>query len=633
MNLLTLRSVELAIGDQVILDKVNLQLAPGERICLIGRNGEGKSTLLKVIAGQQAFDKGERLLNSLAKVVMLEQEVPEGLHGTVFEVVLSALGAQGKLLAEYEQLTAHFEEKDFKRLEVLQHEIEAQNAWAIHTQVETVLSQMNLNGRDRFEQLSGGLKRRVLLAKALAGNPDVLLLDEPTNHLDVEAIMWLEQFLPQFQGCLVIITHDRAFLKNLATRIIELDRGHLKSFQGSYDAFETFKAHQLAVEAEHNSLFDKKLAQEETWIRQGIKARRTRNEGRVRALEKLRQLRSARRERKGTSQMRASRGERSGQKVFDVQNIGAQAENRWLFRNFSIEVMRGEKIGIVGPNGCGKSTLLKILLGERLPDEGQVIQGTNLEVAYFDQLRAQLDDQKSVQDNVGEGAEFIEINGKRQHVLGYLQDFLFTPERARCPLSVLSGGERNRALLAKILSKPSNVLVLDEPTNDLDLETLEVLETLLIDYPGTLLLVSHDRAFIDNVVTSCWVFEQDEAGEGKLTEYVGGYTDWRAQKETILPKPENSQPTKVVTQPSPLAKAGKAKKLSYKEQRELEQLPKDIEALETQIEWLTAQMAETSFYQKPAQEIKKAQQEMADYQTKLETCFARWEALEAMRES
>lgn len=626
MNLITLRDVHLHHGHKIILDKANLQLARGERACLIGRNGEGKTSLLNLLTGQIQADSGE--INFMPGIVIksLLQEVPQQLTGSIFEVVLAGLGDLGSLVSAYEKLTHQLTDDPglMDKLEQLQQQIEAQNGWQLQQQVETTLSQLALEGSHEFSTLSGGLKRRVLLAQALVAKPDVLLLDEPTNHLDIEAIQWLENFLPTFPGCLVFVTHDRAFLQKLATRTLELDRGHLQSFEGSYDKFLAHKEAQLEAEATQNALFDKKLAQEEAWIRQGIKARRTRNEGRVRALKKLREERLQRRELQGTAKLTVSQAERSGRLVIEAKGMGFVSDKKWLFRHVDIDILRGDKIGIVGPNGCGKTTFLNCLLGNLQPTEGTVKLGTKLEVAYFDQLKAQLDDSQTLQDNVGEGSDFIDINGQRKHVIGYLQDFLFTPDRARSPISKLSGGERSRLLLAKLFSKPSNVLVLDEPTNDLDIETLELLEDLLADYPGTVLLISHDRAFLDNVATSTLVFEPS----GQLVEYIGGYEMALAQRQKPIASFAKST-TPAIEKSKTWAKSNN--KLSYQEQQRLKALPQTIEKLEAEIAQLHHDISAPDFYKESPEKIKLMQSTLSAKEKELDGLYQLWEKLEDKR--
>lgn len=628
MALLSLKQLSVSYGGPNLLDKVDFQLDKGERVCLVGRNGAGKSTLMKVIAGEITPDSGEMVGLQELKIARLEQEVPAGTGGSVFDVVAAGLGEVAPLLVEYhhivQQLQHDSSEQILNKLEKAQHKLEAVDGWSLEQQVETVISRLSLNADVEFAGLSGGMKRRVLLAQALVRQPDILLLDEPTNHLDISSITWLEAFLKSYGGTLLFITHDRSFLQALATRIVQLDRGQLVSFPGDYQSFLQKREALLAAEAEQNALFDKKLAQEEVWIRQGIKARRTRNEGRVRALEKLRRERGQRREVLGNVSMQIQEGDRSGKLVVEVENISQEFDGRQLFKDFSALIQRGDRIGIIGPNGCGKSTLLSILLGRAEPQSGTVRLGTNLQVAYFDQLRSQLDEEASVVDNVGQGRDFVEVNGSRKHIIGYLQDFLFTPERARTPVKVLSGGERNRLLLAKLFTQPANLLVLDEPTNDLDAETLELLEDLLLGFTGTMLLVSHDRSFLNNVVTSCIVFDDDQ----QVREYVGGYDDWLAQRQQ--PAKQDKPATKL--EPASTAKQAKKKStLTYQQQLDLKALPLEIEKLEQQIAALTEKMAAADFYQQDATKIKQTQTQMADLEKSLEDAFEKWEKLEALQ--
>jgi ATP-binding cassette subfamily F protein uup len=630
MPIISLQNVSLAFGDKPLLDKVSMSIDRSERVCLIGRNGEGKSTLLKVIAGLQQPDEGELIGLRSARISQLEQAVPQGLTGSVFDVVADGLGQAGRLVQEY-HLLSHQVASDHSlmaELERCQHELEAVGGWEINQRVETTLARLSLDGDALIEQLSGGLKRRVLLARALVAEPDLLLLDEPTNHLDIAAIEWLESFLLNDSASLLFVTHDRAFLRRLATRIIELDRGHLSDWPGNYDQYLLGKQQLLHAEEKQNALFDKRLAEEERWVRQGIKARRTRNEGRVRALQAMRRERAQRREQQGTSRL-ASQGHQSSGKIVAETLAAAFAyagatASECIIQPLTTTVLRGDKIGIIGPNGCGKTTLIKLLLGELQPTAGTIRLGTNLEIGYFDQYRSLIDDQKTVQENVGDGSETVTINGKPRHVIGYLNDFLFPPQRARQPAAVLSGGERNRLMLAKLFAKPANLLVLDEPTNDLDMDTLDLLQELLVDYSGTLLLVSHDRDFINNVVTSTLVFE----GAGVVNEYVGGYDDWLAQR------PDPARDRKVVVTSRAQASApprDKPKKLSYKVQLELDQLPKKIDALEQQQQTLTTAMSEPNFYQQDQATIAAAQDEIQQISTALEALYARWDELESLR--
>ena len=626
MSLITLQAVDYGVGGPLLLENVDLAIEANERVCIVGRNGAGKSTLLRVLAGEIAPDDG--VITRSGRVTGLAQEVPAQLSGTVFDVVSMGLGELGADIAHYHHLLHDGDAIDMAALGAVQARIEANNGWQIEQRVEQTIARLDLPEDAEFAALSGGMKRRVLLAQALVAAPDVLLLDEPTNHLDIESIAWLEEFLKDFAGSVVFVTHDRAFLRRLATRIVEIDRGQVTSWPGDYDNYLRRREERLHAEAQANALFDKKLAQEEVWIRQGIKARRTRNEGRVTALKAMRRERAERREQTGSVSMAAAAAEKSGKRVFVAKDVHF-AFDRVLVRDFSTVVQRGDKIGLIGPNGSGKTTLLKLLLGELAPQRGEVIAGANLEIAFFDQLRGALREDWNALDNVSEGREFIEINGSRKHVLGYLQDFLFSPERARAPITKLSGGERNRLLLAKLFARPSNVLVLDEPTNDLDVETLELLEELLADYAGTVILVSHDRDFLDNVVTSALVME----GGGRVGEYVGGYSDWLRQRpaaveRAVSPARKSAEPAKKAA-PTPAATvvAGK-RKLGFKEQRELEQLPARIETLEADIAALTAQLQDPAFYAGGAAAVTAANARLSELQSELDAAYARWSDLE-----
>ncbi|MFP5506067.1 MAG: ATP-binding cassette domain-containing protein [Gammaproteobacteria bacterium] len=630
MPLLTLRNIHLDFGGQPLLDGADLSLDPGERVCLIGRNGTGKSTLMKLIAGEIAADGGNLDRRQGLRCARLTQDVPADLTGSLFDVVAGGLGEIAPLLSDYHAASlavAHdASPANLGRLERAQHELESRDGWQWEQRVETTLSRLQLDPDLAFENLSGGLKRRALLARALVTDPELLLLDEPTNHLDLAAIAWLEEFLLGYNGTLLFITHDRSFLQRLATRIIELDRGRLTSWDCDYATYLERKQAALDTEAQQNALFDKKLSQEEAWIRQGIKARRTRNEGRVRALKKLREERRSRRELTGTAKLQIQEAERSGQLVAEAEDIGYAWNGTPIVRGFSTTILRGDKIGIIGPNGAGKTTLLRLLLGELAPDSGRVRLGTKLEVAYFDQQRSDIDETKSVLDNLAHGREMVTVNGQPRHVISYLQDFLFTPERIRQPAGTLSGGERNRLLLARLFTKPFNVLVMDEPTNDLDMETLELLEEKLLEYQGTLLLVSHDRAFLDNLVTSTLAFE----GDGRIGEYVGGYEDWLRQRRAPAAddRPEPPRPAPAAAA-SPASPAQKASKRSYKEQRELEALPARIETLERDVAALHAQLADPAFYRQDAETIAAGRARLGALEAELQSAYARWEALEA----
>jgi ATP-binding cassette subfamily F protein uup len=622
-NLISLDNVSLAFGLHPLLNNAKLQIEAGERVCLIGRNGEGKSTLLKIIEGEIHPDSGEIWRKPSLRIARLSQDLPQQTALTVYEFVSEGLAETGKLLSAYHALTHRLShshtDKDLKELEILQQKIDAQNGWHFDQFINTALSRLELNPEQRVNELSGGWQRRAALARALVTDPELLLLDEPTNHLDIAAIQWLEDELMNCKMGLLFITHDRALLQRLATRIIELDRGNLTSWPGDYQNFLRRKEELLHAEDKQNQEFDKKLAQEEKWIRQGIKARRTRNEGRVRALQALRKERGERRDLQGKATFNLNEAQKSGRLVIEAENISQAYEGKTLIKNFSVRIMRGDRIGLIGPNGAGKSTLLNILLKKISSQEGTVTLGTKLEVAYFDQLRQSLDLEKTVIDNISEGREFIEIEGQRKHIISYLGDFLFTPQRAQTKVKALSGGECNRLVLAKLFSQPANLLILDEPTNDLDIETLELLEELLSVYQGTLMIVSHDRAFLDNVVTSTLVFE----GEGKIKEYIGGYQDWIRQREKIKPidnkieKLKSDKKENIVT----------AKKLNSKEQKELANLPREIEKLETEQNALHSLIGSSTFYQQPPEIIAEKNRRLKEIELKLAEAYRRWEEL------
>ncbi|MCQ2031341.1 ATP-binding cassette domain-containing protein [Stutzerimonas zhaodongensis] len=635
MTLLKLTNVSLAYGNNPLLDGVSWQIARGERVCIIGRNGTGKSSMLSLVKGSQLPDDGEIWRAPGLKIGELPQELPLADERTVFDVVAEGLAGVGQLLADYHHLSQNIQnDADLDKLMHVQQELEAKDGWRLQQLVDSTLSRLQLPADKTLAELSGGWRRRVLLAQALVSEPDLLLLDEPTNHLDIGAIAWLEEALTGFNGAVLFITHDRAFLQNLATRILELDRGHMIDWNGDYASFLVHKEQQLAAEETANALFDKKLAQEEVWIRQGIKARRTRNEGRVRALKALRAERSERREHQGKANIQIDAAEKSGKQVIVVEHASfAHPGGAPLIRDFSTVLQRGDRIGLLGANGTGKTTLLKLLLGDLQPTSGKVEAGTRLEVAYFDQLRHQLELEKTVIDNVAEGRDFITIDGQSRHVLSYLGDFLFSPQRARTPVKALSGGERARLLLAKLFSKPANLLVLDEPTNDLDVETLELLEEVLLNFQGTVLMVSHDRAFLDNVVTSTLVFE----GNGVVREYVGGYQDWLRQggsprllgvadsKEGKEAKVETPQATATpAVEPAPAKK-----KLSYKVQRELDSLPGKIDAVEKSIAATQAEIAKPDFYQQPAELTGATIARLETLQKELDDLLERWAELES----
>ncbi|TVM02960.1 MAG: ABC transporter ATP-binding protein [Candidatus Brocadia sp. WS118] len=603
MALISLQDVTMGFGRPLLIEHANLQIERGERVCLLGRNGSGKSTLLKLINGDLVPDSGEIVRQKGLHTAYLSQEIPGELHGTVFDIVSDGF-----------ETTDHG--KSTRNL--------AQESKKLH-QVNKIISQMQLDAGTGFDTLSSGLKRRVLLAKGLVCDPDILLLDEPTNHLDVNSIRWLEEFLLRYGGTLLFVTHDRTFLRKLATRIIELDRGRLSSWACDYETFLVRKQAVLDAEESQQSVFDKKLAQEEIWIRQGIKARRTRNEGRVRALEDMRKARQERRQVMGTVRMQTQEAERSGALVIKAEDVTYSYDTKPVVSGFSAAIMRGDKIGIIGPNGAGKTTLLRLLLGELAPQQGSVRHGTRLNITYFDQLRAQLKEDKSIFDNIGDGNDVIVFNGKPRHVISYLQDFLFSPDRVRVPVNALSGGERNRLLLARLFARPSNVLVMDEPTNDLDLETLELLEELLLDYQGTLLLVSHDRTFLNNVVTSTFVFE----GKGKVNEYIGGYDDWQRQSEGS----KNDVTEKIPPKTAPVRRqCERPRRLTFKEQRELEALPQRIEALEAEQQQLYQTMSDPLFFQKGKEEITKINDRASSLEGQLADAYQRWETLEGLQE-
>ena len=635
MALISLRDIHLAFGGPAILSGASFSIERGERVCLIGRNGEGKSTLLKLIDGSLTADSGEISKQNNLRVSMLEQDVPM-TSGAVADIVAGGAGEVANVLIEYHHASNACVAGDMDACVLmgdLQGKMDDMGGWALERQVDTIMDKMGLNGDDDIGDLSGGRKRRVLLARALLSEPDVLLLDEPTNHLDVESIEWLEQFLLDWPNLtLLFISHDRAFVDKLATRIVELDRGVLRGYEGNYARYLEIKAQQMEAEEKNNATFDKKLAEEEVWIRQGIKARRVRNEGRVRELKALREESKARRSQQGNVTLNVQDANKSGKLVFDVQNLSLRFGDNVLVNDFSSLVMRGDKIGLIGDNGVGKTTLIRALLGEQ-EHGGTVSTGTQLEVAYFDQLRNQLDLEKTVLENVSDGSDFIEMNGSRRHILSYLQDFLFSPQRARTPVKALSGGERNRLLLARLMIKPSNLLVMDEPTNDLDMVTLELLEEMLGNYKGTLLLISHDRAFVDQVVTSTWVFD----GKGGIEEYIGGYQDYlfqRDQQRLMQAKKSASndnkdsnkgQKGKTAAQPS----VSKKVKLSYKDQRELETLPEDIAAIEAEQEQLSAKLADGSWFNTDAKAAAQAIKRLAEIEQELMEKLERWTQLEA----
>jgi ATP-binding cassette subfamily F protein uup len=628
MALLAMQDVDVAFGGPLILDRASLTIEKGERVCLLGRNGAGKSTIMKLLDGVMKPDRGEVVRQTGVTVARLEQEVPDDVHGTVFDVVAAGLGPTGTLLARYHDAShavgVNATDAALRELDRLHHALDAAGAWEMASRVDTVLEHLGLDADAEFAAASGGRKRQALLARALVRQPDVLLLDEPTNHLDVDAVEWMEDFLVDRGTTLVFVTHDRTFLRNVATRIVELDRGKLVDWGADYDAYLARKEAALAVEAKEWAEFDKKLAKEEVWIRTGIQARRTRNEGRVRALEALRVERGARRERTGAVKLQAQEAERSGRLVAEAKDVTFSYSQRLIVRHFSTTIARGDRIGVIGPNGSGKTTLLRLLLGELQPDSGSIRLGTALEVTYFDQLRDQLDPDATVFESIADGADWIDIGTTRKHVLGYLQDFLFSPDRSRTPVRALSGGERNRLLLARLFTRSFNLLVLDEPTNDLDIETLDLLEELLMEFSGTLLVVSHDRAFLDNVVTSTLVFE----GAGVVKEYVGGYSDWvRQRKATSVA----ASPKRVAPVPAPPAKLAppKKRKLSLKENAELTELPERIDALEKQRDAAYLSLSDPDVV-RVATAVAERRAKLAEIEAELARAIARWEELETI---
>ncbi|MCW9011850.1 ribosomal protection-like ABC-F family protein [Marinobacter sp.] len=640
MPLLTLDRISLAYGMHPLLDEASLTIEPGERVCLLGRNGEGKSTLLKIVSGEVTPDGGVVRLQDGSVLSVLPQSLPSDDTRTAYDVVASAFPETGDLLAEFHRLSQSADESSLERLMKVQERLESLDGWRLDQKVTTILGQYGVDPDRVLNTLSGGWQRRVLLARALVADPDILLLDEPTNHLDVPAIAWLEEALSQFRGAMLFVSHDRAFIRRMATRVVELDRGQLVSFAASYDRYLELKEKALEEEERQNALFDKRLKQEEAWIRQGIKARRTRNMGRVRALKAMREEHRQRRVRGGTASFAVEQADISGKLVAEASNAGfSYVDGEPVVRNMDLTILRGDKIGLVGENGTGKTTLVRLLLGELTPTEGSIRLGTNLQVAYFDQLRGELDLQRNALDNLAEGREFIDINGQSKHVLGYLQEFLFTPERARSPVRVFSGGERARLLLAKLFSKPANILVLDEPTNDLDVETLELLEEQLSEFKGTVIVISHDREFLDNVVTDTIFLD----GSGAVMEYVGGYTDWRRQggrfpsetsgsrldKQDKRDKPDSSA-KKPGQDGGTVGQSAKSKpvKLSYKLKLELEQLPGKIEQLEQQVAELQDKISAPDFYSGPPEDVSATLEQLAETESRLESVIERWMELE-----
>ncbi len=634
MELIRITNAELAFGEDKILANTEFRINTGERVCLVGRNGAGKSSLMKIINGKQGLDDGKLVFSNNINVAMLAQDPPKSEPTSIFDYVAQGLNANGELIRKYHALLTLVvedpSERNMANLAKTQEELEKNEAWDDEKRIEQVLSKLSLNPEQSISELSGGWLRKVALAQALVTNPDVLLLDEPTNHLDIDSVLWLENFLKNYAGTIIFISHDRAFIRSLATRIVDLDRGKLTSYPGDYDVYLKQKEHDLNVEAQQNELFDKKLADEEVWIRQGIKARRTRNEGRVRSLEKLRLERKARRDIKTQGEMVLSQGERSGKLVFECEKLGIEFNGKQIINNLDLLISRGDRLALIGGNGTGKSTLLKLITEQYQQTTGKMRSGVNLEVAYFDQHREQLDVNMTVQDAVSDGKKEVTVNGKTRHVLGYLQDFLFSPKRARTPVRALSGGERNRLLLAKLFLKPSNLLILDEPTNDLDIETLELLEMVVANYPGTVLLVSHDRDFVNNCVDTCLYFD----GSGQIEQIVGGYSD---VEEYLLYREEQNKKYNVKAQ-SKSAKpsqknAPKIKnKLSYKEQRELESLPEKLDSLETDIEELQEQINSPDFFSKDSDETRRVLAKLEELEAELEVAFERWQELEEFQE-
>ena len=625
MALVTLQDIYLSYGQPPLIDQVNFSIERGERVCLIGRNGAGKSTLLNILAGKISADDGMVKYSAGVRIAQLEQAVPQNTQGSVFDVIAQGLGNEGKLAQRYHRLIAELatdpNERTMAELEACQSELDRVDGWDINRRVEAIITKMGLQADVDIADLSGGYKRRVLLARALVCDPHLLVLDEPTNHLDIEAIQWLEQFLLKWEAALLFISHDRQFMDNLATRFIEIDRGKLTGFNGNYSTYLRRKQEMLDTEDKHNALFDKRLSQEEAWIREGIKARRTRNEGRVRALEAMRVEYADRRKQQGKARINIQQAEKSGKIVVEALNVNfgfdSDGDKGPLISNFSTLIQRGDKVGLIGGNGVGKTTLIRLLLGELAPESGKIKIGTNLNIAYFDQYRSALNEEKSVQDNVSGGRDMLDIGGKSRHVISYLQDFLFVPERCRQPVKALSGGERNRLLLAKLFTQPSNILILDEPTNDLDIDTLDLLEELLINYKGTVILVSHDRAFINNVATSTLAFE----GNGAINHYVGGYNDWLRQRNKQQKIAKKQQKAQSKNRQS-------AKKLSYKDQRELDGLPDQIDLLETKIAAISLQICQPDFYKGERKQIEQTEKNLTQLQQQLSHCYKRWEVLD-----
>lgn len=632
MSLISMHGAWLSFSDAPLLDNAELHIEDNERVCLVGRNGAGKSTLMKILNREQGLDDGRIIYEQDLIVARLQQDPPRNVAGTVYDFVAEGIAEQAAYLKAYHdvshQVMTDPSDKNLNELARLQEQLDNLGLWQLDSRINEVIEQLGLDANAQLASLSGGWLRKAALGRALVSGPRVLLLDEPTNHLDIETIDWLEGFLKTFKGTIIFISHDRSFIRNMATRIVDLDRGKLVTYPGNYDQYLLDKEEALRVEELQNAEFDRKLAQEEVWIRQGIKARRTRNEGRVRALKAMRRERGERRGVMGSAKMQVEEASRSGKIVFEMENVNYQVDGKVLVKDFSAQIQRGDKIALIGPNGCGKTTLLKLMLGQLQADSGRIHVGTKLEVAYFDQHRAELDPDKTVMDNLAEGKQEVMVNGKPRHVLGYLQDFLFHPKRAMTPVRALSGGERNRLLLARLFLKPSNLLILDEPTNDLDVETLELLEELIDGYQGTVMLVSHDRQFVDNTVTECWIFE----GGGRIGQYVGGYHDARgqqaqslAQKQTVVKK------TTEVAQPKAETVKRGGNKLSYNLQRELEQLPQKLEALEAELQTLQDQVADPDFFGQPHDRTQQVLAQLAEAEQALEAAFERWEYLEGLK--